>query len=122
MNTITHQPVQTFQPAKSNTSFVTRFFNWTKAQEENRLLWLALAIFGHGCLITIATMFAILFSGNDFIFWPFAIAAMAMSLIVNLAAMPTKITIPVFFFSVLIDIVIIVLCIARGFDVSTTYI
>jgi hypothetical protein len=52
--------------------------------------------------------------GNLPIFWPFAIAAIAMSLVVNLAALPTKITIPVFLFSILIDLVVIVNCIAIG--------
>ena len=42
-------------------------------------------------------------------YWGMAIGAMAIALVANLAAMPTKITIPVFFFSVLIDIVVIVI-------------
>ena len=111
-------------PSTSTTiqiSPVRKFFNWTREQEKNRLLWLAIAVAGHGCVITIVTMFAILFTGNNFIFWPFAIGAMAMTLIVNLAAMPTRITIPVFFLSILIDIVIIALCLANGFDMAATY-
>jgi hypothetical protein len=65
---------------------------------------------------------AIVFTGNHFIFWPFAIGAMAACLVVNLAAMPTRIIIPVFFISLLIDLVIIVLCVANGFDISATYV
>jgi hypothetical protein len=38
---------------------------------------------------------------------------MTMCVIVNLAALPTKITIPVLFFSLLIDVVIIGMCIAN---------
>ena len=45
---------------------------------------------------------------------------MGMTVITNLTAMPTRITIPVFFFSVLLDLVIIVTCIIIGFDVSGT--
>ncbi len=85
------------------------------------MLWLAISLAGHGCVLTIITMFAIMFAGNNFIFWPFAIGAMAMCLIVNLAAMPTKITIPVFFLSVLIDVVIIAICVATGFNMSPVY-
>ena len=37
---------------------------------------------------------------------------MAMALVTNLAAMPTKVTIPIFFLSVLIDIAVIASCLA----------
>jgi hypothetical protein len=98
-----------------------RFITWTKGQEENRMLWLALAIVGHGCIITIMTTVVIIFSGNHFIYWPFAIAAMGMSLVTNLSALPTKITIPIFFLSILIDLVIIVSCFINGFNAGGIY-
>jgi|SRR6188474_751163 hypothetical protein len=97
-----------------------KFMTWCNGQEKYRLGWLAAAITLHGCLLTILTMFAVILAGNHFIFWPFVIGAMGITLIVNLAAMPTKITIPVFFFSVFIDLVIIISCIAIGFDASST--
>ena len=97
-----------------------KFITWCIGQEKYRLGWLAAAIALHGCILTIITMFAVVLAGNHFIFWPFVIGAMGITLIVNLAAMPTKITIPVFFFSVFVDIVIIVSCIAIGFDASGT--
>ena len=118
MNTTMHHLGRSISNSHTGTSLITRLVNWTKKQEKDRILWLAIAIVGHGCFITIVTMFAILFSGNNFIFWPFAIGAMAMSLVVNLAAMPTKITIPIFFLSVLIDLIIIAICIANGFDIN----
>ncbi|HEX7844709.1 MAG TPA: hypothetical protein VF476_02850 [Chitinophagaceae bacterium] len=123
MNTTIQHPLQVSNSiATTHTSVINRFFNWTKTQEKNRLLWLAVAVAGHGCVITIITMFAILFTGNNFVFWPFAIAAMAMTLVTNLAAMPTKITIPVFFLSVLIDVVIIAICLVNGFNIEATYV
>ena len=122
MNTTIQHPLQATHKEITTPGVIKRFFNWTKEQEKNRLLWLAIAVAGHGCVLTIITMFAVLFTGNHFIFWPFAIAAMAMTLIVNLAAMPTKITIPVFFLSVLIDVVIIALCLANGFNIEATYV
>lgn len=105
----------------SQVSIWKSFTSWTVAQEQNRFLWLALGVVGHGCVITIFTMLAIMFSGNNFIYWPFAIAAMTMTVVTNLAAMPTKITIPVFFFSVLIDVAIILLCIIQGFGLDVVY-
>ena len=49
------------------------------------------------------------------VMWPFAIGAMAMALISNLAAMPTKFTIPIFFLSVLIDVTLITVSLASYF-------
>ena len=105
-----------------NVSLWKKFINWCEGQEKYRFGWLAAAITLHGCVLTIFTMFAVILAGNHFIFWPFVIAAMAMTLISNLAAMPTKITIPAFFFSVIIDLIIIACCVAIGFDISGTMI
>lgn len=102
-------------------SLWSRFIKWADGQENNRMLWTALSIAGHGCVVTIITMATILLTGNNFIFWPFALAAMTMCVVVNLAAMPTKITIPVFFFSLLIDLVIIAICLSHGFDMAASY-
>ncbi|HQU55981.1 MAG: hypothetical protein R2796_04990 [Chitinophagaceae bacterium] len=87
-----------------------QFINWADKQEENHLGWTAFSLTAHGCLFTIVTVFVIYLAGNHFIFWPFAIAAMAATLLTNLAAMPTKITIPTLFASVLLDIIIIAIC------------
>jgi len=97
-----------------------KFITWCDGQEKYRLGWLATSLSLHGCVLTILAMFAVVLAGNHFIFWPFIIGAMGITLIVNLAAMPTKITIPVFFFSVLVDLVIIISCLAIGFDASGT--
>ena len=104
----------------SKVSVWKKFIDWCVNQEKYRLGWLAAALTLHGCILTILTMFAVVLAGNHFIFWPFIIGAMGITLIANLAAMPTKITIPVFFFSVFIDLVIIISCIAIGFDASGT--
>jgi|SRR6185436_8857256 len=97
-----------------------KFITWCESQEKYRFGWLGAAITLHGCVLTILSMFAVVMSGNHFIFWPFIIGAMGVTLVVNLAAMPTKITIPVFFFSILIDLAIIISCIAIGFDANST--
>ena len=106
----------------TNVSVWKKFITWCGKQEKYRLGWLAVALGLHGCVLTIFTMFAVILAGNHFIFWPFVIGAMGITLITNLAAMPTKITIPVFFFSVLVDLIIIICCLAIGFDVSGTMI
>ena len=99
-----------------------KFIAWCDEQEKNRLGWMITAIALHVCVLTIFTLFAIILSGNHFIFWPFAISAMVITLIVNLAAMPTRITIPVFFFTVIADLIIVINCAIIGFDIRSTMI
>ena len=120
--TIRHSISHSYDHPVSLRKFWNRFINWTDKQEENRFGWSAGIITGHGCVFTVITVIAIVFTGNHFIFWPFAIAAMTACLVVILSAMPTRIIIPVFLFSLLIDLVVIILCIANGFDISATYV
>lgn len=97
-----------------------KFINWCDSQEKYRFGWLGAALTLHGCFLTIITMFAVILAGNHFIFWPLVIGAMGVTVVVNLAAMPTRITIPVFFFSVLLDLAIIASCFFIGFDAAAT--
>lgn len=120
--TLQHPYQRSFENKVANTSPWKRFIGWCDSQEKYRLGWLASSLALHGCVLTIITMFAVIMSGNHFIFWPFIIGAMGITLVVNLSAMPTKITIPVFFASVLIDLVIIVSCFIIGFNIQGTYI
>lgn len=91
-----------------------RFFEWCRNQEENRILWIGVILSAHGCIITPLTLMFVMLFGNSMVLWPFAIAAIFMCLVVNLAALPTKITLPVFVLSLLIDAGIIIAAIAGG--------
>jgi hypothetical protein len=103
-------------------SVISKFINWCKGQEKNRLGWLGAILTIHGCVLTPITLFAIILSGTYFPFYIAALVAMGMAVVTNLAAMPTRITIPVFFLSVLIDIAIIIGCISIGFNLAATQI
>lgn len=105
-----------------STSLMKRFFTWSKEQEENRFLWIGIALAGHGCILTPLTVMAVLLAGTNMFLFILAIVAMGMSLVTNLAAMPTKVTIPVLVLSILLDIAIVISCLAIGFDITTTYI
>jgi hypothetical protein len=98
-----------YYPATQKISLVKKFISWCKSQEEKRLGWLAVMLFLHGCVLAPVTIAFIFLGGNQMVFWAFVIAAMAMTLVSNLAAMPTKITIPIFFLSLLIDLTVIVM-------------
>ncbi len=96
-----------FEAVNKKQSIVSTFFSWCQAQEKNRFGWLGLILAVHGCVITPITLFAIVMTGNNIALWGIAMGAMGISLITNLAALPTKITIPVFLFSIIIDLAII---------------
>jgi hypothetical protein len=100
-----------------NESVFSKFINWCQGQQENRLIWLGGAIAGHGCVLTPLTVFAVVLGGNSMVLFMLAIFAMAMALITNLAALPTKITIPAFALSVLIDLGILISSALVGFNV-----
>ena len=95
-------------------SFFTKFIDWCKNQEQERLLWLAISLTVHGCILVPLSIVAVMLAGNALALFMLVIISMGMSLVVNLAAMPTKITIPVFAFSVLIDLGVLIACAVIG--------
>ena len=108
----------TFQPGYSyteKTSVIKKFIAWTKTQEDSRFFWLALTLFGHGCVITPLTVFVVLITGVNLTLFMCAVTSMAMTMVVNLAALPTKITIPVLLFSLVIDIIVVACALTLGF-------
>ena len=106
MSTVTLHTTYSYQ--QKNTSVVKRFFQWTGQQQKNSLAWVAIGLAGHGCVITPITLYAVFAAGMHLPLFMLALAAMAMTLVVNLAALPTKITIPVFFLSILLDIAVVI--------------
>ena len=96
-------------------SVFARFVNWCEGQQDNRILWIGIALAGHGCVITPLTIMIVLLTGNSLALFVLATAAMGMALVTNLAALPTKITIPVFVLSLIIDIGIIITCAGMAF-------
>ena len=121
MATISNPSLQGVYEQRSESIF-SRFLNWCNNQQEDRLLWLGIALVGHGCVITPLTILAVLLAGTNLFLFVTVLVAMGMSLVTNLAALPTKITIPVFILSIVIDLVVIVSCMVIGFDITSTYI
>jgi hypothetical protein len=120
----------TFQPSISTKHFTkvarasvfTKFMNWCAGQETYRLGWLGAILAIHGCVLTPITLFAVILSGTNFAFYMTTLVAMAMAVVTNLAAMPTRITIPVFILSIVLDITVVVLCVIEGFNFAATQI
>lgn len=112
MQTTLHQTINTtYSEVSPQSSLWTRFISFCKNQEDNRLIWLGVILAVHGCVLTPITVMATLFAGPNFVLFMVAMVAMGIALVTNLAAMPTKITIPAFALSILIDVVILITCI-----------
>lgn len=113
---VLQQPYNSAFPSRAeNRSLISRFIDWCTAQDKSRYGWLAVILTVHGCVLTPITVLLIATGANSIVYWGVAIGAIAMSVISNLAAMPTKITIPIFFFSVLVDLSLIVISLASFF-------
>ena len=89
----------------------SRFLTWAINEEPNRIGWAAFAMVAHGAAITPITIAIIIITGNYFPFWIITILAMASTVITNLAALPTRYTIPTFFLSIVVDLIVILSCI-----------
>ena len=117
MEQISRSPLATTHlPQLSLTSIFSKFTNWCVGQESYRLGWLAVILAIHGCALTPITLFAVILSGTNLVLYISVLAAMGLAVVTNLAAMPTKVTIPAFFLSVLIDVAIIIICLASGIN------
>ena len=94
---------------QAKTSIAKKFFAWCAAQEDNRFLWIAVSFFGVIGMALPLTAAAILFAGgNKEILWIIACAFNVPVLILNLAAQPAKIVLPVLSLAVLVDVCIII--------------
>jgi len=117
MQTILNQPISTnYSEVQSQASLWMRFMNYCKGQEENRLMWVGIALAAHGCVLTPVTVMVTFLAGPNFFLFMTAMVAMGVALVTNLAAMPTKITIPAFVLSILIDVAIILSCVVALFS------
>src|SRR4051812_2875108 len=106
MATTTFQSSQgiNYTGSKHSIGLISRFWSWCESQQKNRLLWLGVILTGHGCIFTPLTVMTVLLAGTNLFLFMLAIVAMGLAVVTNLAALPTKITLPVFFLSLLIDI------------------
>lgn len=88
-------------------TFGNRLVQWSEVLDYNRLLVMAVIIFVHTCLIIPPTLLVLLHSGAGD--WPYLIVTVFSFaiLVVNLAVMPAKVTVPVFISSTLAHLGII---------------
>ena len=121
MKAITHEDWVSNTYAGQSTHLTTenlwrRFVRFADKQECNRLGWLVAGILGHGTIFTILTLLAVTVLGNIFLLYIIACCSMVIVVSANLAAMPTRYTIPILFISLLIDLGVIITAIFLHFS------
>ncbi|MEO8710729.1 MAG: hypothetical protein ABI405_01335 [Parafilimonas sp.] len=93
----------------------TKFLSWCEAQNSDRFLWLGISLFAQIGLTLPVTIYAILFfGGNSLLLWISATAVNIPVLVLNLAALPTRTTLPFVFFGWLTQFAIIIYCIVAA--------
>jgi hypothetical protein len=106
--TISHPISIAHEGTRSFHSLVNKFLNWSADQQENRLAWQGIGLLVLGCFLTPLSVLMMSLTGANLFFILIALVAMEVTLVLDLTAMPTKITIPAFFIGVIADITIIV--------------
>lgn len=85
-----------------------KFINWCEGQEKYKMLWLGLSFMGIIGMVLPCTLAAILFlGGGNFTLIVIAAAVNVPVLVLNLAAQGTKITLPILFLALLVDVSIV---------------
>src|SRR5262245_58957426 len=94
---------------KKNKSVIQTFLAFSEKQQENKLGWIAFILAAQICALVPLTLLAISANGDHFVLWIPVIISSFVTGMVNLAGLPTKITIPIFLISALIDVGVIML-------------
>jgi hypothetical protein len=94
--------------AEKRPSAVSRFFQWAAGEDEERHIgWVGITVTTMSAIFFPLTMTVVLHNGASFGLIVAAMVSLTMVAITNLAALPTKYTIPFFFLGILIDAVVI---------------
>jgi hypothetical protein len=104
-----------YQTAYQQKSLWSRFIEFCEGEDEKRHFgWVGISLGAHGCVLTPLTLFAIILTANLLGLWMAAAFSMALVVIVNLAGLSTKYTIPVLLMSTLINIGVIIAAFTIG--------
>lgn len=98
-----------------------RFLHWCDDQEVNRMAWLAVSLFVHGCLLFPLTVMVNGMAGNSMVLLVTSIAALMIMFTANLSQLPERFVLPCVFLSVMIDLAVIGLCLIHGLHVGLLF-
>ena len=109
MNTTIYHPEYVSREfANHADSAITRFLQWTKKEEKNRIAWLGISLMLMTAIFFPVTMVAILMHGISFKLIIGAMTSLILVVVPNLAALPTNYTIPALFAGMALDIFLII--------------
>jgi len=121
MSTIVHHYPHTHVKVHHLTLW-KKFIQWCEKQEENKLGWLAASFVVHGCILVPMTVMIIAASGNNFVFVALALGSMIIAITTNLSDLHTKVSLPVFFSTLVLDILIIISRLFHGLNVHRLFV
>ena len=86
---------------------MSRFFKWAAGEDEERHIgWVGITVTTMTAIFFPMTMTVVLQNGASFGLIVAAMVSLTMVVITNLAALPSKFTIPFYFLGILIDVVV----------------
>lgn len=104
-----HQDTFRYKMPVAKLSGISKIFKWAEKQDKiNHVTWVGICVTLMAGVLFPVTMTIILLNGAAFSLIMTAMVAMVLVVVSNLAALPTKYTIPILFFGALIDLVAIV--------------
>ena len=112
MTYVSTEPKHSYQyhMSVSKKSIFSRFIQWAADQEkDNHIGWVGATVTSMTAVFFPLTMVIILYNGSGFGLIIAAMVSLVLVVVTNLAAMPTKYTIPAYFIGIMIDIVAIAL-------------
>lgn len=103
------QKVYQFQETATKPSTLTRFFKWAENEDKiNHVSWVGISVTTMAAVIFPLTMAVVLLNGVSFGLIMVAMVSLVLVVVTNLAALPTKYTIPFLFLGGLVDLIVII--------------
>ena len=97
-----------YLPTNRRQSAFARFFDWAEKQDvPHHIGWVGISVTFMTAVFFPLTLTAVLFNGASFGLIIVAMCSLVLVFVSNLAAMPTKYTIPFFALGIVIDLVVI---------------
>jgi hypothetical protein len=98
----------TYHLAEKRPSALSRFFKWAASEDEERHIgWVGITITVMTAICFPLTTAVVLLNGAVFGLIVAAMVSLVLVVVTNLAALPTRYTIPFFFLGILVDLVVI---------------
>jgi uncharacterized membrane protein (UPF0136 family) len=108
-HTISHRQSYLIREKGTRPSAVSRFFTWAAKQDEkSHVGWVGASVMVMAGVLFPTAMAFILLNGGEFSLIMASMSALVLVVVANLAALPTKYTIPFLILGTLTDLIVII--------------